>query len=600
MSFDAEHGNMNGSSPWREHTSATTGRVYYYNKNTDESTYEMPPELQKRKSLNVDDPLADMVERDLSALRERQAIPENGLSSRAAKRRREESGWDDASHSFAGREGEKEWRRECEGGAERCARREDQEDVERERARARRHTCESDRGIDRTENKDKPTFASIESNPHIRQVLQPNCGYQSLINIKFNRMLAPDAPRLKYRRRRGEEKTVIHWGQRKLFLSELEFLTMYGVPGALVVYAGAAPGTHTRYLIELFPELKFVLVDPAPFSSKLTEGPRCVLRQQLFTDDVAREFEGLGNVLFMCDIRSCDWSQMNNEEVEDKVLEDMLSQQRWHDIIRPIKSMLKFRLPWNAGKTEYLAGDVYFQAFGPITTTETRLIPYGHERVKWDNTKYEEQMFHFNTVTRVARYGHAMPVGRPGYGIDYCYDCRSEVDILEKYLLKMRPELQDDSEELQKRFVEMTYRCSRECASNRTLLDANSDPEEKSKGIRNRQWIKGKPAYHQDNVNPKPVEPVYSSKAQGMMAKMGYEGGGLGPQGQGTVEPAAESTQFRRRGLGFDPTEDIKRPVSSAAAPGPESIDATAEASAGDGDGDAPARLSAGPGLRTT
>eukprot|EP00961_Rhodomonas_salina_P157699 2122912-Rhodomonas_salina.1 len=246
----------------------------------------------------------------------------------------------------------------------------------------------------------------------------------------------------------------------------------------MVVYAGAAPGTHTRYLIELFPELKFVLVDPSPFSDRLREGPRCVLRQEMFTDEVAREFAGRGDVLFICDVRSCDWCCVSDVTVEKKVLEDMESQQRWHDIIRPIKSMLKFRLPWTPGETEYLAGDVYFQAFGPVTTTETRLIPYGHERVTWDNKRYEEQMFYFNTVTRVARYAHGMPVGTAAHGIDYCYDCRCEVDVLVGYLLHVRPELHDDTEGLQRAFAQMTYQCSLECAPIRTLLDVNSDPEE--------------------------------------------------------------------------------------------------------------------------
>eukprot|EP00961_Rhodomonas_salina_P293788 3934036-Rhodomonas_salina.1 len=104
----------------------------------------------------------------------------------------------------------------------------------------------------------------------------------------------------------------------------------------------------------------------------------------------------------------------------------MLTQQRWHDIIRPLKSMLKFRLPWAAGQTEYLSGDVYLQPFAPITSTESRLIPHGHERIMWDNRKYEEQMFYFNTVTRVARYAHDMPVGEVVSGLDYCYDCNTE------------------------------------------------------------------------------------------------------------------------------------------------------------------------------
>lgn len=403
-----------------------------------------------------------------------------------------------------------------------------------------------------------PTLSSVESNPHIRQVLQQGVGYESRLDIKFSRILTPDAPRLKYRRRTGEDKTVIHWGQRKLFLSELEFLTIHAVPGAIVVYAGAAPGTHTRYLIELFPELRFVLVDPAPFSPKLTDGPRCVLRQEMFTDDIAREFAGRSDVLFMCDIRSCDVLLVGDEEANAKVVDDMQAQQRWHDIIRPIKSMLKFRLQWTPGLTEYLAGDVYLQAFSRLTSTESRLVPYGHERVMWDNTKYEDQMFHFNTVTRVGRYPHTMRVGRPAGGIDYCYDCRSEVFILEEYLKKY--EGITSLEAMKESVAKMSWKISCELSPNRTLLDGNPDPEEKLQNIRKRQWINGKPAYHEDNVKPKLVEPLYSRETKRMMTKMGFQGGGLGPEGKGIVEPLAGSTQLRRQGIGFDPTEAILNP----------------------------------------
>ena len=336
-----------------------------------------------------------------------------------------------------------------------------------------------------------PTVDCVHSNPHLRQAEH---GYQSRADIAFSRLLLPDAPRGKYRRRTDELKTVMHWGQRKLLLAEIEFLTEYAVSGATVLYAGAAPGTHTRYLIELFPDLKFVLVDPAPFSGWLTQlygdaNARCVLRHELFTDAVAAEYAGRDDVLFVSDIRSCDWLLYGAEDHEDRVLQDMQAQQRWHDILRPVKSLLKFRLPWTAGATEYLAGDVYLPAFGPITTTETRLVPHGHARVAWDHKTYEEQLFHFNTVTRVGRYAHAMPVGAGGEGLDYCYDCRSEVEVLSRYL-RMR-----DGEAAPAAFCAMSARCSRECASGRTLLDANSDPEEKTRVIRRHQWVAGRPAY---------------------------------------------------------------------------------------------------------
>ena len=82
-----------------------------------------------------------------------------------------------------------------------------------------------------------------------------------------------------------------HWGQRKLFLNELELLTKYGEDGDVVVYAGAAPGRHIEHLSkELFPTLKFVLVDPAPFRIRESESLKLVAG--LMTDALAREYAG--------------------------------------------------------------------------------------------------------------------------------------------------------------------------------------------------------------------------------------------------------------------------------------------------------------------
>lgn len=88
------------------------------------------------------------------------------------------------------------------------------------------------------------------------------------------------------RRRRGEVKSVAHWGQRKLMLSEVEFLTRFAEPNIICVYAGAAPGTHIAFLSELFPEVTFVLVDPSDFSVRPT--PRIQIRQEFMTDTVCR------------------------------------------------------------------------------------------------------------------------------------------------------------------------------------------------------------------------------------------------------------------------------------------------------------------------
>ena len=58
-----------------------------------------------------------------------------------------------------------------------------------------------------------------------------------------NLVLLDSMPKTKYKQRTDFEKKYIrHWGQRKLLLSEIYFLTKYGDKSFNVVYAGAAPG----------------------------------------------------------------------------------------------------------------------------------------------------------------------------------------------------------------------------------------------------------------------------------------------------------------------------------------------------------------------
>ena len=123
---------------------------------------------------------------------------------------------------------------------------------------------------------------SRRRNPHLQQAM---CEQLPLLpQHALPRVLQPDAPRLPYRRRRGELKSVAHWGQRKLLLAEIEFLARHAQPGVICVYAGAAPGTHIEFLAQLFPEVQFVLVDPAPFAIKSSERVR--IWQEFMTDDV--------------------------------------------------------------------------------------------------------------------------------------------------------------------------------------------------------------------------------------------------------------------------------------------------------------------------
>ena len=320
------------------------------------------------------------------------------------------------------------------------------------------------------------------SNQHCKQATNPRT------NVPFGRVLPDDAPKAVYRSRKGERKTVIHWGQRKLLMSEIEFIQMCLPPldkRCVVIYAGAAPGTHVVILSKMFPEHRFVLVDPAGFHVE-ADGDRIITRIAFFTDELAQalkeEYEGW-HVLFVSDVRSTDHERESEEENERRIKMDMESQAQWHRILRPFKSMLKFRLPYTAGTTAYLDGPIFLPVWGPISTTECRLVvdTDAGERI-YDHTEHEQKMFYFNTTTRPAEYAH----GVRGCGIDGCYDCRAEVGIL-RNLLGRRASAKD--------IAKLSADISASISKTRTLASPNPDPEARIRGIRKNQWVDGMPAY---------------------------------------------------------------------------------------------------------
>ncbi|CAE7677989.1 EDR2 [Symbiodinium pilosum] len=119
----------------------------------------------------------------------------------------------------------------------------------------------------------------------------------------------------------------------------------------------------------------------------------------------------------------------------------MRVQERWHLKMKPLASCFKFRLPWDAGTTTYLNGSLHLPVWGPATTTESRLFVEfdGVDPEKcfrtYDNQKYEQQMFYFNTHRRIAKYKHDFT----DYFRCCCFDCTSEVAILTKYFQVVEP-----------------------------------------------------------------------------------------------------------------------------------------------------------------
>jgi cap3/cap4 methyltransferase len=285
----------------------------------------------------------------------------------------------------------------------------------------------------------------------------------------------------------------VHQGQRKLLLSEIQLLTEYyekarGTPPAsvrhpLVAYVGAAPGTHLAFLHVLFPHVRFVIYDGAPFDVAALQATPALreafeLRRQFFTDATCAEIlarvaaasaarrpagtAGTGTratpLILISDIRSSPPPNQNPEggvsraaEFEAQVMRDMLAQRRWVEILQPDLSLLKFRLPYTMRPGDvvpYLGGKLLYGIWPPKESGEARLLvkrpDIARGDVPYDFQAYEQVMFFHNAYTRKACFAPNVPPEAAGLVDRYyctCYDCVSELSVYARYLAKALPKM---------------------------------------------------------------------------------------------------------------------------------------------------------------
>ena len=223
-------------------------------------------------------------------------------------------------------------------------------------------------------------------------------------------------------------------GQLKLFLSEVEFLTkvvedakIKGSAEIVFIYAGAAPGDHTKYLASLFPMIRFELYDPNKFIVKNSKMIKTHV--QFFLEIDAQEWANYAKshpdsyIAFCSDIRS-------EPATEENVERNMTMQREWWEVINPDLTMFKFRLPWNKGTTEYPEGEIYIQLYPGATSTETRLIfKKNAKMIKYDNEQYERALYYHNRISRSKEYTLSS-----GIVLDKCYDCTGFEFIMNEYI----------------------------------------------------------------------------------------------------------------------------------------------------------------------
>jgi hypothetical protein len=257
-----------------------------------------------------------------------------------------------------------------------------------------------------------------------------------------------------------------HWGQRKLFLSEIQFLTAEVQSlsqSVFCVYAGACPGdaqSHLPHILKMFPQTKWLLCDPA-FTSrhsrqfqKYIEEKRVALLHEPFTENTAGAINSFMQTatenasaaqthvqqlmeelqvrettltLFVSDLRS--------DTDEKSILNDMLLQYKCF-LAMPCANagIFKFRPPYpdkvtgidnelleDGQRLRYFDGHIYWPIFGPVQTTESRLYvkqSSPQQEALYDIKTYEQIMSHFNF--------HARPA----------YDRQAENKVREEYRQK--------------------------------------------------------------------------------------------------------------------------------------------------------------------
>ncbi|CAF0976606.1 unnamed protein product [Rotaria sp. Silwood1] len=297
-----------------------------------------------------------------------------------------------------------------------------------------------------------------DQNPHLREVFIN--GEKLLIyNEEFtdkNRLLDLSSNEFNTKKSNvGELDTTEYWGQRKLLLSEIEFLTSYATDdNCLVVYVGAAPGAHLDYLSSLFPTLEFVLIDIQPFVTFKSD--KIKIQSECFTEDLAKTFSKENkSILFICDIHTFS----NHDNLKEDIHIDISNQIIWCSTIDPHASLLTFRLPNAPGTILFFEGHLLLDTWTSRKSMECRLIVEKNAQMKtYDHGDFERAMNNFQNITRTMYYTHAFDTVETE-GLDNCYDCRSEIFILEKYLHKIKT--CTDESELKRKIAELSYDISR-------------------------------------------------------------------------------------------------------------------------------------------
>ena len=329
---------------------------------------------------------------------------------------------------------------------------------------------------------------------------------------------------LKYVYGKKMMRPTVHLGQLKLFLSELEFVThclRQHTDPALFVYAGSAPSNKIMILCDMFPNIKLLLVDPNDHNVMTSQEQIVYLKthsagttygisnreynvyvggavkraqRRAITDltrDVAEPdldfiktskyrvyiFEGYMTeaiadqfkdtpCYFISDIRTNTESDLPKDV---DILWNSAQQFVWLNKMKPIKCMLKFRVPYGLQTYEELeksshkfaeikqardmgldlvedyknhifryikSETIFLQAFAGSSSTESRLISSVYNELQeYPIQEYDDRFYYLNNISRMLTF-HEHNMINKSMNIDGCNDCALMAKIYADYNTK--------------------------------------------------------------------------------------------------------------------------------------------------------------------
>ncbi|CAF3456712.1 unnamed protein product [Rotaria sp. Silwood1] len=283
---------------------------------------------------------------------------------------------------------------------------------------------------------DKKNQDIYNRNPHLREIFisgGSKVDIQKIFN-KESRFLNLQSPPFNRKTIVQQPITTEHWGTRKLLLTDIEFLTNYGrARKYLVIYIGAAPGIHINYLSELFPDLEFVLIDTKKVETKKT--PKIHIRSGEFIDDIVKEYsKSRKELLLICDIHAFG----AQDDIDENLAIDMVNQKEWHLSMKPSASLLTLHFSRTQNRLQYFEGDLILEPWGSRHPSGCRLVVQkGARMIDYNIKNLKSCMDYFQNVLRTNYYEHDVKDLNTD-GLDHCYDCRSEIFILSRYLEKVQ------------------------------------------------------------------------------------------------------------------------------------------------------------------